>query len=298
MTPHEFGLYFHHLKFRLACSDRKGAAFQTFFEDIMGLYDPTFLKVKPSGTQGDWKCDGLSQSSGTVYQCYAPANLKVRQSVAKIDADFDGALEHWKEHLKCWTFVWSAYDALPPQVVKAILNLKTRSNGVVIQDWGRETLWTIVASLTEMQRDQLLEVVPSLQDAENTTAAEVQTLLNYVVRADVPPIPEDLALTDVAKKIDRNSLGVSTRSLIQHAIPVARVVGNYVNRHPDPQFNTTVASVLVQWYRQSVADRLTPDEVFGELVEIARHGNKASLGYWAAVGIITHYFELCDIFDR
>jgi hypothetical protein len=47
-----------------------------------------------------------------------------------------------------------------------------------------------------------------------------------------------------------------------------------------------------------VAARLAPDEVFGELVEIARHGNKSSLGYWAAVGIITHYFELCDIFDR
>jgi hypothetical protein len=42
MTPHEFGLYFHHNLFRLACYERKGAAFQTFFEDIMGLHDPSF----------------------------------------------------------------------------------------------------------------------------------------------------------------------------------------------------------------------------------------------------------------
>ena len=62
----------HRLLYRLKCSELKGMEFQSFFERVMARVDSTFTPVKPMGASGDWKCDGYSAATKTVYQCYAP----------------------------------------------------------------------------------------------------------------------------------------------------------------------------------------------------------------------------------
>jgi hypothetical protein len=77
MTTEEIGRHYHYLAFKVACHERKGTAFQTLFEQIMLKHDPSFIAVKPAGKIGDWKCDGFSSVSGTVYQCYAPDGIRL-----------------------------------------------------------------------------------------------------------------------------------------------------------------------------------------------------------------------------
>lgn len=141
-------LAWHSQSFRLSCALRHGAEFQSFFEDIMGKVDPTFVKIKPSGAEGDWKCDGWLPASGTCFQVYAPQELKVAETVAKIEADFAGAREHWGEDMKVWTFVWSAEATGLPAAVLDVLN---RTSGLS-RTQGRGACSTSTASATSEPR--------------------------------------------------------------------------------------------------------------------------------------------------
>jgi len=72
MTREEFALHHHRRELELELYRRTGRAFQDFFEQIMQKADPGFVMIKPMGKVGDWKADGYSTTTGTVYQCYAP----------------------------------------------------------------------------------------------------------------------------------------------------------------------------------------------------------------------------------
>ena len=235
MTSEEISRHYHHLAFKLACHERKGTAFQTFFEQIMLKHDTSFIAVKPAGKIGDWKCDGFSSHSGTVYQCYAPDNMKIAKATAKVREDFTGALKYWTAEMKAWIFVWSAHDALPPQVLKALENIRKGKHDVTIDDWNRERLWAIVKPLSEEIRSELLGVAPSQLGApSDTTPAEIRVILNFLTERELNHDSVDFDLTDIAEKLKKNGLSDSVRALVTPAVPVASMVQDYISRHPDP----------------------------------------------------------------
>jgi len=296
----EFALLHHNREFRLACHECKAAAFQSFFEKIMQKHDPTFISVKPSGREGDWKCDGFSQASGTVYQCYAPENLKETQTINKIKEDFDGAKTKWGSKMKAWVFVWSADNALSPRIVDTLLQLKTDNSALTIDDWGREALWQITANLSSEDRVDILGVVPSPHAATETSAAEIQTLLNYLAKRDMALPLDNLELTELAEKIKKNKLSEYVSIMIRTALPIAREVETYTRKHPDINHSEIVASHLVDKYKTlTKTTGIDPDMIFGGLVKyVANKQMDQPKYYWAAIGIVTHYFQLCELFER
>jgi hypothetical protein len=302
MTRADFGRHYHYLIFKIACHERKGMAFQKFFEQIMGKHDSSFIAVKPAGRAGDWKCDGFSQGTGTVYQCYAPDGIKIAEAVKKIDDDFNGARKFWEHEMREWVFVWSAYDALPPQVVNALATLKNGDHGVSIQDWSRDWLWDIVKSLTEEIRSELLlATVPDPTTVPDTTSAEIKVLLDFIAKKELSHDSENLDLTDITLKLERNRLTDSVKVLLTPAIPVAHLVENYLKLHPDSEYSAGIAQALAAEYNRITATgSVEPDDVFIRLVQyVTSHettGNAKS--FWAGTGIVTYYFQLCDIFDR
>jgi hypothetical protein len=46
MTPEEIGRHYHYLALKVACHERRGAAFQTFFEQIMLKRDTSLSVAK------------------------------------------------------------------------------------------------------------------------------------------------------------------------------------------------------------------------------------------------------------
>src|SRR5579864_3399995 len=112
------------LKFSLEFRSKHGTEFQDFFSSIMEHgYPADFQRVKPYGKQGDKKCDGYHQSVKRVYQVYAPEKMNSAETNAKIDEDYAGALEHWKENLDTWVFVHNQWRGVPPDVLKKLLAL-------------------------------------------------------------------------------------------------------------------------------------------------------------------------------
>ena len=91
----------------------------------------------------------------------------------------------------------------------------------------------------------------------------------------------------------------SVTSLARPALPVAKLVQRFVTSMPDPGFSAVVAAELAARYRELAASADSSDVIFFGLVEyvLGEHPLEPKL-FWAAVGIVTHYFELCDVFER
>jgi hypothetical protein len=118
-------------KFENAFPRAKGDEFQTFFERLMGLaYKADFMTCRPYGRIGDRKNDGFLKSERRLLQVYAPNEMEAKKAIDKITEDFNGAKVHWREHFDKWVFVHNAYDGLPPQVIKLLLNFEKDNSGI------------------------------------------------------------------------------------------------------------------------------------------------------------------------
>lgn len=300
MTQNEFALHYHKLRFDLETLRRTGDAFQGLFESIMQKADSSFMTLKPMGEEGDWKADGYSADSKTVYQCYSPERLTSAPAVKKIKEDFSGARLKWKEEMARWTFVWNSPNGLPPKVVATIQELKSECPEVEVDQMGPEGLWKVVRGLPLSDRESMLGVVPSLSAAVSTTAAEIQVLMWHLGEQG-PPAAEtaDLDLTAIAQKLERNHLSSAVSGIVMPSVPVARLVRKFVDGMPEPSFSEAIASALAKKYEEISASTEDPDTIFGGILEYVRGDHRESPKlFWAAAGIVSYYFELCDIFEK
>ena len=266
----------------------------------MNKSDQSFQTVKPWGREGDRKCDGLSPATGTLFQVYAPEMMTAAETVAKIEEDFAGAREHWQGFDR-WVFVWSAANGgLPPAVVAKLKALREDDDNaeVVIDDWGRDNLWDILKRLTPQQRAELLGSVPV---PSQTTAAEIRTVLNWLIESGLDAVEpsEGFEHTALAEKIVLNRLSDRVTRLIARSIPVASEVERYVSNSHDGNFSSKVAAILIAQYERLAALEDDPDKIFVALVDgVASGPNPSHAEWWGAIGIVSYYFELCDIFKK
>lgn len=299
MNPSDFDIHYHEKEFRLQCHERKGADFQRFFEDIMVRHDPTFTPVKTHGNQGDWKNDGWIPGSGTVFQCYSPESTDAAKIIAKINEDFVGALTKWAGKIRAWTFVYSEQGKLPPMVVSLIEDLKVAHPELTIDSWNRERLWMIVRNLPPEARSSLLGPIPRPGDVISTTAEEIRVLLAFLARTEHPAHDAGTSLLDLLPKLAHNRLGPDIHKLIEPGLLVAQTTAIYLAGHPDPGFSAIVSQSLASRYQElrgQFADE--PEQLFFALIRWVQAGKPDDPRFfWAAVGIVSHYFELCDIFE-
>jgi hypothetical protein len=287
--------------FELECYRRTGTAFQSFFEQIMEYAEPDFVTVKPWGPDGDRKCDGLLPESGTLFQVYAPERIEVGATKAKMEADCVGASAAWAQ-MRRWIFVTSALQAgLPAELLACLLDLGERHPQLEIANWNREQLWRLVEGrLSEVQRASLLGPPPRADSAARTTAVEIQTVLNFLASQPIGPDPEDsFEITDLKPKLQKNRLSPQIETIAGRAIPIAREVERYLARSYDPQFSARVGSRLIGRYRELTMEGVTGDPVFIDLIYFAmEERGRDETYFWGAAGIVTYYFEICDIFEK
>ncbi|MDE0268188.1 MAG: hypothetical protein OXI96_04010 [Acidimicrobiaceae bacterium] len=105
---------------------KKGIEFEQWFVRLAGYaYGSDFESVAAVGPDGDFKADGRRVSTKTIYQCYAPQRLDIAKLTSKIDVDFHGAKQHWKD-MREWVLVINAQQepelgqepVVPPSVDK------------------------------------------------------------------------------------------------------------------------------------------------------------------------------------
>jgi hypothetical protein len=289
----------HEVVFQNECYKRQGMSFQGFFEEIMRKHDSSFVAIKPSGKEGDWKSDGFSYKTGTCYQVYAPDSSKVVDAIDKINEDFQGAQSRWNSKMKGWIFVYAIVDRVPPQIQNTIFEIRDCNKHLTIDVWGRESLWKIVKSLDINDRNILLRPFPSQQALTETRMEDIKQLIDYLLIQETQiEAPDDLQLLEIGEKITKNNLQ-AVYELIKNGTGVARLVAWYTGRHPTPNVDKKISALLVDQYKK--LSQSSPDNqamIFLGLVNYVQNQHHTEKATWAAVGIVSYYFQICDIFEK
>ena len=139
--------------------------FQKLFEEVMTRARRNFVRVRPYGQMGDWKCDGFLLAEATIFQVYSPDLMRKENVRAKIREDLDGAVKQWGDKLKMWVFVYNERRGLPPDVAgildSEIEAMKERHSHLTIEAWSSDHLWQeILRELPIQDRTEILGPPP------------------------------------------------------------------------------------------------------------------------------------------
>ena len=132
---------YYQLRFRAQFLESKATAFQDLFVAIMSKAHPgDFIPCRPWGKVGDRKNDGYLKSERTLFQVYAPNEMRAAETVSKIERDFAGAFPHWRDYFDTWVFVHNAHGGLPPDAIAKLLELERNHAPIKVTHWGFDEL--------------------------------------------------------------------------------------------------------------------------------------------------------------
>lgn len=172
----------HWLWFKYLCNECTFTEFQRIFENIIKRARPHFMQIKPHGPLGDRKCDGLLLADTTIFQVYAPDELRLNDLKDKIDEDLDFAAEYWKEFLQAWYFVYNVRRGVAADVAMLLLEKKAKYPHLEIDHLSNDALWEIARN--ELSLQQRVEVLGAPAGYENlflfpnATPEDVRELLH------------------------------------------------------------------------------------------------------------------------
>jgi hypothetical protein len=308
MNQAEFSNYFFRQQFKLACYEKKGDEFQNFFANIMEKSDDSFVSVSAAGRLGDKKCDGYSEKTATVFQCYSPDNIEkddtIKSAIKKIKDDFAGVKKHWftdkSDWMKRWVFVWNGKPkALPADILQALLKVKDAEKEIEIDNWNVEKLWTLIESFSLPQKTDLFGIVPAINTVTEITAAEVSVLLEFLAKQESKEQTDDLDLLGISEKLEKNKFSLYMQGQIKICLPMTEFIDGYLSKHPDAEFQEKIADVIVEKYKQFSENSVNSDDVIYRLIKYVQSPKEDNEKYFfAATGIVAHYFHLCDIFEK
>lgn len=288
---------YYELKFENEFRCAKGDAFQTLFEQLMGLaYKADFMACRPWGNQGDRKNDGFLKSERRLFQVYAPNEMDAAKAKAKITEDFKGAREHWDKHFDTWTFVHNATDGLPPHVQKLLLDFEAANPGIQLQPWCLEELRLIFRKLTADDKATWFGLAPTDATKMKLGFGDLKVVLERIAALPAPPITD---VKDVPMgKIEANALSEAVARLLKEGMIKSPLVADFLTQWYDETLGERLAEAFKAEYRR-LRGGYDPNQIFAELQSWAGGRDRGTPEHELAVlTIIAYYFERCDIFEE
>lgn len=128
--------------------------------------------------------------------------------------------------------------------------------------------------------------------------AELEVLAKYLMSSEVSAQnSSSYSLLKIDEKINKNSLN-AFQTYITMGLSSNSTINDYLNKHPDPLFATKLTNIMAQKYQELKNQSLDNDEIFEELWDFAS-GNNSDFSYKAAgLGILTYFFEKCEVFEK
>ena len=136
---------------KLAFYEKDGNEFEKFVVSTYKIQYPDFLAIKPQGQKGDGANDGYA-SGELVVQVYAPEQVDAKQTIEKINHDFQRAkTSGW--HFKEWHFVINdKFKTVPRDIHHAIDNLKKNNSTYNIKIIDSQSLQNMILNQLEKNR--------------------------------------------------------------------------------------------------------------------------------------------------
>ena len=285
------------LKFSHEFRSKFGAEFQDFFASIMECgYPSDFQKVKPYGRRGDKKCDGYHQSFKRIYQVYAPDKMMVGETNSKIQEDFDGAVDNWKDKMATWVFVHNQWRGIPAEVLEKLLNMDG-THGISVLRWCEPELRDEFFRLGPDAQALLLGPAPTAQAISRVEMRDVIQVAGVIAQQEIPPAGEIHEVS--AGKLSVNSLSIDVQNLLRAGSVRSKLVKKLFAEWHDPQLGDRIARTFRSEYERLKASGVTGDECFRQLWAFAGGGAQPSMKLEAAVlALLAFLFEECEIFEN
>lgn len=287
---------FYRLNFKNAFLEKKGAEFEKWFVDLAGhAFGSDFEAVRSYGNIGDWKCDGRRVSTETIFQCYAPETLTDEKTIAKIDEDFNGALNKWSNQMKEWVFVHNDSRGLPPSVISHIDSLRKQNPEVNIEIWLEPKLFELFNSLTNESKDLLFGPVPSQRVMDGLVLSDLEPVLDALEQREFefsekfPPPPS-------VEKLEKNALSEYSADLLRVGRTKVRLVELYFQKSARVEFGEQIAEAFRKRYSELKSLGLQPDQIFMYLQRYAGLSGEPKRQA-AAMAVLAYFFDTCDIFE-
>ena len=284
------------LKFRDTFRSTDGSGFQSFFSELMEMrYPGDFQRVKPYGSLGDRKCDGYHVSIKVVYQVYAPEALKLAAILAKINEDFLGAQEYWKDRMREWRFVHNQWRGLPADVVFKLSALE-EEHKISVRHWGEPEIRIEVFGLADTDITILLGHAPTKGNISELGFQDLRAVLECIAHQ---PSPAEGEIRPVPKeKLIANALSDEVQQLLLVGMQKSSLVGRFFSTWHDPQFGDRIARAFRSRYEELKRNNILGDEAFLELWRFAGGATRREPRIEAAVlAVLAFLFEACDIFE-
>lgn len=285
-------------RFRRRCREADGTAFQNLFSDLMELrYPQDFVRIRTWGSMGDQKNDGFLRSERKIFACYAPNEVDAATTLAKMDSDFAGAIEHWLADIDEWVFVHNSLKGLGPWALRKLLELDAVEAKVSTQTWGHPELHDVVFSLSREDLEALLGRVPSTKTLLDVQMADLVPLLDQMTR--MPALSLDDLDPPPADKVEINLLSSDIEDAIRRGKAKSHLVGRYFSGQSNAEARDQIAAAFRNRYEVLKADGLSPDEIYHQLTIAVGGDRMPSPSQMASIlAVMTYFFEECDIFER
>lgn len=136
------------------------------------------------------------------------------------------------------------------------------------------------------------------QESVSYSCAELEVLAKYLMSSSVSiQNTPSYSLLKIDEKIKKNSLQ-GFQMFITMGLSSNSTIDNYLNKHPDPSFATQLTNIIAQKYQELKKQALDNEDIFYELWNFAS-GNMDDFSYKAAgLGILTYFFEKCEVFEK
>jgi hypothetical protein len=286
--------------FRIAFLESKGDGFQHLFERLMSkAYPNDFLACRPWGNVGDRKNDGYLPSTRTLFQSYAPNELKATDAIKKINEDFEGAKEYWEKYFIEWTFVHNAPDGrLGPHILDTLARLAGKNPNIKIGHCGYEELLTIFRSLKLLDLESWFGPSLTLEANIHLGFQDLEAVLHHIRVASVATTSE---VKDVSRgKIEANLLSEAVAGFLKVGMQKSPLVEQFFEICTNPVYGEQIAYEFKKKYitLRNGVPQLHPDEIFGE-IEVWAAGNvqKTPVHKAAVLAVMAYLFDKCEIFE-
>ena len=287
---------FYRLQFRIAFLEKKGAEFQDWFTRLAErAFGSDFEAVRPYGNQGDLKCDGRRVSTGAIFQCYAPYEMKATELNAKIDRDFRDARENWRGDMARWVLVHNDDRGLPASSLQRLDGLRRDHPDVQIEVWTAAALQKLADGLPLADQQALFGFAPSKRGMETLTLEALRPAIDELRRMEPEPGQEPLAPPSV-DKLAKNTLSDDAASLLRVGRRKEALVDAWFRKNRSADLGERIAEAFRQRYAQLRGSGWSPDGIFGRLQQYAGTGGDPRRQA-AALAVLSYFFERCDIFE-
>ena len=152
--------------------------------------------------------------------------------------------------------------------------------------------------LFELKRKHELWVKQMLEQSMNYTFAELEVLAKYILeKTDRGDVLKSYEILKIEEKIKKNSLE-NEKMYITMGLASNNVIKDFINNYPSPYFSSQLNSIMSNEYNRLKQEGVDSSEIFHELWDMTS-GNRDEFVYRAAgLGILTYFFEECEVFEK